>query len=499
MSNEENTSYFDLNVEVPNELPEKTISFIIDQNLEKIWTKIGYDHPQIVIETNKLEMALMKAYLTFIAEASDKWNNLHYQIHESKKQFAKLKKAYGDVTSKVFINDDLPLVKQEEIIAEAIEKLNKKYELRVRRLNELQAQCKVLFDKLGIDDSDRGQYQEVGTEDLTQRRVDDFVNMLDTLKQEEANRVNIYKSCQNTIQTISSELDEPLSDTVIFIFANELVDSDSIQVLTKSSDELLELKKQRYEEYDELVKSVQNYYRALEISPDEQMDIPEYPTRQALEDLENENGALQDMFSEKQIELIDTYKKEIEEVCNEMHVPEKLHPKYLGKDSDTLAKLEFYRSQLNSMRMKRAKVGPIIELINQIEEIKNTKPPSTPASPNPHKTQKMLEHRNQEKISIQLPPLERRLLELLLDFRKENGFDFEFNGITYIDTISQTYLAQDESKFGKTVLTHKSPAPKTIKNMTLSPKSQLQPSPKKYVAKRSPYTPKKVQRYLEDF
>lgn len=496
MSEEEESTYFEIFKEpIPKELPPKTITFVIDPTLRDIWTRCGYRDPEMAIETNRLDIALTKTYLEFMAEAAGKFDELIHKIHDHKKEFQRLKKVYGDTTSKLEVSDHLTLLEQENLTNREIEKLHKKYAPRVELLQKLYWKCKKHFDKLGIEDDARGDYKELGNTDYSQERVDGFKDMLASLKREESNRFNIYKSCEKSIRSISQEIDEPLSDQVVFVLANELVDTDSIKVLTEASEDLMALKIQRYQEYDDLVAKVQRSYSVLLIPPEDQVKISNTPTRGAISTLRAEWKRLQDYQNENRDLLIDKFQDEIDHICDEMRVPIKLRPKYIGNNQDE--KLDFLETTLQSLRERLAKTQPIIELLTQIEEIKEMVIPKTTDSQNPNISQQLIDHQIQQKIDTEIRPLEKQLLALLIEFRKDNGFDFQFEGVTYIDTLSQTYLADDTEKFGTTVLDHKTPAMKTVKIPTTSPRATSymnQKSPKKYVSKRSLYTPKRTKK-----
>ena len=482
----EDEEYFSFEQEpVPTDLPPKTITFLIDPSLTRIWRRIGLKEPEVQNETTSLAICLTKAYLEFIARASSRCDDMNRDIHSKKKEFARLKKVFGDTTMKLDVNDDLPLKEQENITNREIENINKKYAPRVQVLKELHLKCKHHFDKLVVDDSDRGEFKELGDTDYTQERVERFKKMLMALKKEEANRVNIYRSCEKSIKEISKELQEPLSDQVVLIFANELVDTDSIQALTKAAEDLAKLKLERHKEYEQLIKSVQHYYSLLQVPPEDQVDIPPRPTRDAIELLRAEKDLRSHTVNERMADLIFQYQSEINDICDKMHVPEKLRPKYIG--NNPTEQLDFLEASAKSMRYRLAKTQPIIALLTQIEEIKRTPSPRANKTGTPNISQQFLDKQTQEKIDIDLPPLEKKLLELLLEFRRENGFDFQFEGVTYIDTLSQAYMADDDDKFGKTVLDHKSPAPKNTPRKSPAPTS----SPYRYTPKRSPYTPQK--------
>lgn len=175
-----------------------------------------------------------------------------------------------------------------------------------------------------------------------------------------------------------------------------------------------------------------------------------------------------------------------------MRVPEKLRPRYVGLNLDE--KLDFMEATASSMRDRLAKTEPIIEILSQIEEVKNKKFPKSSDTNNPNISQQLIDQHMQKQIDSELRPLEKELLQLLLQFRKENGFDFQFEGVTYIDTLSQTYLADDSEKFGTTVLDRRTPVSQKTKMPTTSPRATsyltTNKSPKKYVSKKSPYTPK---------
>ena len=208
--------------------------------------------------------------------------------------------------------------------------------------------------------------------------------------------------------------------------------------------------------------------------------------------VQSEIQRLEEYKIENRDELIDQFQEEIDKICDEMRVPLKLRPKYFGNNPDE--KLDFMQKTASSMRERYAKSQPIIELLTQIENIKQSIAPQTTEALNPNISQQVINQRNQERINDEVRPLEKQLLVLLLEFRKENGFDFQFEGVTYIDTLSQTFLADDIEKFGATVLEHKTPETKKKRIPATSPRrtTYMSPkSPKKYVSKQSPYTPKK--------
>lgn len=503
MSEEEEVStYFEIYKEpLPKELPPKTISFIINPTLNDIWTRLGYRDPEKASETNKLDIALTEAYLKFMADTVNKFDETIHNIHDHKKEFQRLKKIYGDKNSKLEVSDHLTLIEQENLTNQAIEKLHKKYAPRLELLKTLCSKCKKHFDKLGIEEDARGDYNELGDTDYSQERVEGFKQTLASLKKEESNRFNTYMSCEKSIRSISKELDEPLSDQVTFVLANELVDTDSLTVLTQASEDLTALKMQRYKELDELIEKVQLLYRILMIQPEDQLEIfrstdgsrkPITPTLKVLDSLKSELKQLQAVKNENRKALIDRFQEEIDQICDKMRVPEKLRPRYVGLNLDE--KLDFMEATASSMRDRLAKTGPIIEILSQIEEVKNKKFPKSSDTNNPNISQRLIDQHMQKQIDSELRPLEKELLQLLLQFRKENGFDFQFEGVTYIDTLSQTYLADDSEKFGTTVLDRRTPVSQKTKMPTTSQRATsyltTNKSPKKYVSKKSPYTPK---------
>lgn len=518
MSEEEESTYFDIYKEpLPKELPPKTITFIINPTLNDIWTRLGYRDPDIAIETNKLDIALTKTYLEFMADAAGKFDETIHKIHDHKKEFQRVKKLYGDKNSKLEVSDHLSLIDQERLTNREIEKLHNKYAPRLEVLKKLCQKCRKHFDKLGIEEEARGDYNELGNTDYTQERVEGFKKMLNSLKREESNRVNIFNSCEKSIRSISEELNEPLSQEIDFVLTNKLYDNDSISALTQASEDLTALKIKRYQEYDELVGKVQHLYSVLMIQPEDQLKLPEKPTptSEILNQLRKELDSLEKAKDENREALIAKFQEEIDQLCDEMRVPEKLRPKYVGFNLDD--KLDFMEREASSMRERRAKTQPIIEVLSAIEEVKSRLPAEVfeqkeeedeedddkkkyrKKYPNiSHQLDsKVLDQHVQMQIDTELLPLEKKLLDLLLQFRKENGYDFQFEGVTYIDTLSQIYLADDSDKFGTTVLDRKTPVVRKAKIPATSPRATTYTrSPKKYVSKKSPYTPRKTKKPL---
>ena len=93
----EDEEYFSFEQEpVPTDLPPKTITFLIDPSLTRIWRRIGLKEPEVQNETTSLAICLTKAYLEFIARASSRCDDMNRDIHSKKKEFARLKKVFGD-------------------------------------------------------------------------------------------------------------------------------------------------------------------------------------------------------------------------------------------------------------------------------------------------------------------------------------------------------------------------------------------------------------------
>lgn len=405
----------------------KLVSFTIDPNLDRMWRAIGLSQTDRESEVQKLEARLIECYRCFIEEVSVVFEKGRDELRRCQDEYRKKQQVFGDTDHELPINSHLPLTQQIELTKAAIDELVHAYDDRLEEFESVHEHLLELFDELGVDN--RGEFAEIGSDDLSLDRLNRFHRMVKSLEKDKRKRIDLFASLKDRIEELLDELNEDVSAEVREILDTETVTNESIQLLHDTVDVLEDLRTQRLAEMDELNEEIEDLYTALAVDQSDRMEKPTRCTQDALDILKSEVEFLREQKATRLPQVIRGLSNEITRLCEVLKIPPRMRPRYTGNRDDPEEEAAFLRKQLDTLRKKQIAAQPIISLISQIETCKDII--AGKAQERSGSRRFLEEEREKRKAIEQLPKLEKKLLELLVEFREANGYDFEFNGVNY--------------------------------------------------------------------
>jgi hypothetical protein len=414
------------------------ISFKLDSNLDRMWRAIGLSPLERQTELQKLESVLITGYRNFIADTSASFEDLREQLRQSQADFRRTQQVFGDTTSQLPNRPGSPLRDQIAANNRAKQGLMRTYDARIQEFQMVHAQLTELFSLLAISLKDRAEFAEVGDSDLTVERLARFKNTLKHLSEEKGKRVDLFHSLQTRISGLLDELDEVPSDEVQTALTHEVVPNQGYQILARAADQLEQLKAERTAQIAHLTAECERLYLLLAVDETDRMKRQTRITREVVKSLQDEVDFLNETKQSRLPQVVKGAKKEVARLSEQLKIPARDCPKFAGGTLEQEA--EFLTTRLQELKQMQIQTQPIIDVISQIEsyrEIMNGRP-SQPHGTRPGGRRVAEDERAKRNASEALPKLERRLLALLMEYREQNGRDFEFNGVNYMKSISRT-------------------------------------------------------------
>lgn len=422
---------------------KQLITFDIEPNLERMWRLIGVEDEERENQIQNLYEVLMKAYHGFVEQVSRSCEELRSELFEAQEEFKRVQKAYDDDQVNLPIKPNLPYKDQIDMTNDATDKIRTLYKSRIKEFNYIHKELMEIFENLGIPNDERGDFNEIGEDNLSESRLDSFKRRLDELMIEFKQRSTIVKSYYDNIHDLEKQLGEPIPDQVIQIFDQDLCDNDSVQILSDTLNEFQRLKEERINQVDELNDKIAYYYDILCIDPSDQLQKSTEITSQNIENLQNEVQFLKETSRKRFPIVIQELNKSITKLCDDMSIPLKNRPHFTGTSIEKQA--NFLKAELEKLKTRQIYCRPIIDLISEIETQKELLAPSSSLYSRSTSSRKYLEFERQKKnASEQIPVLEKKLYQMLVEYRNKTGQDFYFNDTKIIDTLDLDKYEVDE-------------------------------------------------------
>lgn len=433
---------------------QKLISFRIDPCLERMYKAIGYTQYERTTEIQKLESALVTSYQHYMSEVSEVCEDLRAQLLQAQEEYKNIGKIFGENTGQIPVNANQSLRDQIKATKTASSQLKQSFESRIHLFQKAYDEITELFNRLNIPEDERGEFNEIGETDLSLQRLDRFKEKTALLEKEKQQRKNYYNALVRDILEYDECLQEPLSQEVQEVLEQKLLDNGSLSLLRSTVESFDVLKKERVAELEALSDEIDHLYLVLAFEQADKIQKPTKPTEQNLRTLQDEVQFLREQRDTRLPQVIKDLKKEIVQICDVMKVPMRARPRYNGNSIEDEA--EFLADQLSNLKQQQITVQPILDVIYEIETAKDLiNSTGNVSSREKGATRRLLEEEKaRRRAKERLPKLEQKLLSLLVDFKEKNGYDFEFNGIKYIQTISQA-TTDDGSTLGRHMLLQK--------------------------------------------
>jgi hypothetical protein len=323
----------------------------------------------------------------------------------------------------------------------------------------LQNQIDFIFTHLGI--TDRGDFSEIGTEDLTKNRLYNYEKKYRELSNDFARRAMDFDTLKSKIVTLSSDIQEAIPAYVDDIFARADFSDAAREKLEDLVYELHTLWEQRRTHIAEIAVEITKLWDLLKIDDSVRRQFLNSHTvlsAKNVEDCIREAERLTTLRDANLPSIIRTLKADISRICEEIGYSDDnrddiIYSSIGPDDLDTFVKLD---SELIQLKKIRVASRPIIDLIRQRKEIRSeyeelgefAKRNGDEAQPLDIKvrlhTEKVLRRHR-----YVLPRVEKKLKLSLIQFREQEGSDFLWNGTPMIEELEDVQLSTSEMEMLK--------------------------------------------------
>ena len=340
------------------------------------------------------------------------------------------------------------------------------YEKASEKFISVKVQTDELFNKLGYTAEERGEFNEIGYEDLSDERLERFYDKKAELDQEVSKRIELLGRNEEKIKEILAELDEKMASNIQEIFEKSIIKVEAFDAMEKYFDELQAIKHARHSKYVELAGKLSNLWELFE-TPDEEkrkfISNHQKLSTQSLQECFDEIQRLSQYKIDQLPSLIKRALERINEACIFLHKSPEEEEELLQSVEDLKDNQQDYFEALNELCMQIqheiALATPILKMIEQREEIKQAYNEYVQNENESKKGELSKENdiqlnikadKAQRRYKFVLPRLERKLYISLLEFKHATGYDLTYDGVEYINIITlKIPLSLDEKRKAK--------------------------------------------------
>lgn len=409
---------------------KREISVVVGPELERIWNIIGLSESEKTDDVARLKRSVDDAYRTHLQQNYTMLETYRKDLRSAEDELLKMRRAFGEPGNSLSnmskpIRDQIPDVKLRTIA------LHEKYRYRVDEFDSVVRELRELFDILGIDESERAGFDEVGQDDLTEERLERLKERRDILDTEFAKRQAIVDSLNTEISDLASELGEQMPEF------SENCRNDDVNASNSVVEQLQALKHDRAEEIEGLCYEIERLYTLLAVDTEDRIMLPREPKESSIRTLVSERDFLIGQKKTRLPDVLNELANTISRLCDFMNIPHRQRPRYTGSDYEE--GVSFLQVELENLRQQQIDDGPMINLIYELERLREAASPSVSGVVSRERgSSQRLWHaeRARKKAMDALPKLESRLARELTNYRRERGRDFMFGDVAYISTIS---------------------------------------------------------------
>ena len=416
--------------------PGKYVHFEVDPKLERMWKAIGLTEEERMAEVRMIEESLAETYERHITRNRDRMEKLRQTLHDEELSFEHVKKKFGDRDAILLTSSSSSLRDQIQVAKSSTEQLERTYRHRAVEFQEVLSQIEDLFDKLGVSEEEREGFREVGDEDLSGERLEMFLERLESLEDEFERRQDVMESLRSELYDITSELEEDIPEDVER--ASRSIDNASVQTVSSAIDDFKQIKAERAEQIDYLSDEIGDLYHILAVDPSDRIELPSSPSEKSIKKLELEKEFLDEQKEARLPVVLRELNRTIQKLCDYMRVPVRHRPYYYGNDFEE--GVRYLTEELETLKRKQIQEKPILDLIYELEKTKEL----AAATPDLRSRQRGTGRRLMDlgkmrsRAKSRTPKLKRQLFQELTRYKQENGRDFMFGDVKYIDTLDMS-------------------------------------------------------------
>ncbi|EAX85599.1 hypothetical protein TVAG_505020 [Trichomonas vaginalis G3] len=307
------------------------------------------------------------------------------------------------------------------------------------------------FNMLGIPEAERGDYAVLGDDDYSRERLERLKLKVEDLQHEIEEKRLVADDIKNEIYSIQKELSSKLSDQEEAVLNSPLLTPGVIDGIRNLLERLQQVKAHRVKEFEEIALNITHLWDTLNISDSyRKAFLEKYATisDEVYEGCMKELAKLQKQMDEKLPTLIKAHREQLAELYDFFHIPPEGRL-MVDENCETGQEAVKIFQQMNDeiVRLKKLKVklNDLVKLVTQAEQIKkdyddvlkNHDPKNYTARDTDSAKILVFEERARRRYKVTLPSLIDKLKRMLDKFRKDNGYDFEWDGRPYIEKLKE--------------------------------------------------------------
>lgn len=432
----------------------------ISPRLEELWRKLGADKDERHSEVQTLAKILTTQYNNYIQSVEQRCNDTQNKIKEIIHKHKQSMKAFGytqqEINESVNYSQQLPLNQQLIQAKAGYESFQKICQERITKMETILSEIKKYFEDFGIEPANQGEFSELGDSDLTRERLQRMQQQLEKLKVEKLKRVDRVIKLKEAISSLASELSITVEEDIIHFMTQSIVTKSSIESLEECCNHLKQIRADRVEQISQMAVEITHLWDLLDIDDNYRNQfLARHSTLGAdvIASCNAEINRLTDLRDQNLNRLIVSQRKEVVDLWNSLHVPqdERLE---IAQDDDI--KTEFDLLEAEILRLKRYSVEhhDLLESIIEREKIIREYEESKVAVSDPNRLtsrshaqakQLMREEKARKQFKTTLPKIERKLYQMLREYKKTNGINFLWDGRPYIELLSHIERGLDNS------------------------------------------------------
>ena len=424
--------------------------------IEELWNQVGYDENQRALAMESLREQLQEVCQRFEQDLVTQVSDLQIEIGNFYEKYRKDMKAYGiaeeTIDEKIGVIRPFSLTEQLEMARNTYSEFHVFVEERIEELTKLVQSAKESFDLLGVPAESRGEFAEVGEDDLTQERIERFKQKIEELNHEKEEKKSQFEDAKAEINLIVAELCEDLTGDDWDLMSSQSLSPETLQRLHDLKAKLDNLKEERIKKISEYALAITHLWNLLNISEDERTQFLEAHSTLGANDLEacrDEVANLEKKRDEILPEIVRAQLAEINDLWSILHIPAEKRNTFVRDEQQSegeqlFHEFEFLKAEIERLKEIQTKVAPILELVQQREDIIAEYKKTLQADPSRlmsrakgYAQHLIREEKARRRYKVTLPRLEKKLYAMLTEHKQKTGEDFEWDGTPYIETLPE--------------------------------------------------------------
>lgn len=427
-------------------------------DLESLWAELGLRPSEVEQEKNKLNRLINEVKYKAEKEASVEKLAIVNEIRQIKDRHIRFLTALGGSDTEC---DLVEHSGYEGTLRQRLNEVKSNFEIfepkckeLIHEFEQLKEKTDELFDKIGYSIEDRGEFAQIGDNDLSRERQARFRDKIAELEEEVQQREKEFEKLKEKVTSIATKLGSNISPRVKTLFDTNDISTNSFEVINEYLEDLSIIRNSRVAQASELALAISYEWELLDIPENEResfIDSHSQLTERCIQGFSDELIRLRNVRNQKLPELIERVKKDILEVCHTLHYTkseiDSVFAKIKEVPNDNLATFSAYESELIDLKRILIISQPIIDLIHQRENmIKDyeelEKKEKTKDGRNDKIDQK--KERIKRRYKYVLPRVEKRILLTALEFKQINGIDIFWDGVKVEDMCQNVTLTPAE-------------------------------------------------------